>query len=181
MNTTLNIALALFAGCALTLTGCNENSSSTSTGGSSGAAPTSSAWRLASMPDGAVNVRQAKDSAAEGDTVTIRGLIGGRKDALATDTATFVMIDTDVHNPCVADGDDHCPTPWDYCCTPLEDRQANMATVQLVDQSGAPMEFDLSAQGISPLDEVVVVGTVAARPSPQVLTIRATGLHRVPQ
>lgn len=185
MNTTLNIAvalrLALVAACALTLAGCNESSSSTSSGGSSGAAPTSSAWRLASMPDGAVNVRQAKDTASEGDTVAIRGFIGGRKDALATDTATFVMIDTEVHNPCVEGGEDHCPTPWDYCCTPLEDRQANMATVQLVDETGAPMEFDLSAQGISPLDEVVVVGTVAARPSPQVLTIRATGLHRVGQ
>ena len=181
MNTTASIALALIAGCALALAGCNENSSTTSTGGSSGAAPTSSAWRLASMPEGTVNVRQAKDTASEGDTVAIRGIIGGRKDALATDTATFVMIDEAVHNPCVADEDDHCPTPWDYCCTPVEDRQANMATVQLVDENGAPMEFDLSAQGISPLDEVVVVGTVAARPSPQILTIRATGLHRVGQ
>lgn len=181
MNAPLNIALALAAGCTLTLAGCNDNAPTTSTGGSSSAATTSGAWRLASMPEGAVNVRQAKDTASEGDTVAIRGIIGGRKDALATETATFVMIDGDVHNPCVADGDDHCPTPWDYCCTPLEDRQANMATVQLVDESGAPMEFDLTAQGINPLDEVVVVGAVAARPSPQILTVRATGLHRVGQ
>lgn len=179
MNTTATIALTLIAGCALT--GCNESSSTTSTGGSSSAAPTSSTWRLTAMPEGAVTVRQAKDSASEGDTLAIRGIIGGRMDALATETATFVMIDDAVHNPCVADEDDHCPTPWDYCCTPLEDRQANMATVQLVDENGAPMEFDLTAQGISPLDQVVVVGTVAARPDPRILTIRATGLHRVGQ
>ena len=179
MNIAMHISLALFAGCALSLAGCGESSSSTSTGGSSSAAPTSMDWKLASMPADAVSVSQAKGTASEGDTVAIRGIIGGRKDAMSAETAAFVVIDTGVQNPCVADGDDHCPTPWDYCCTPTEDVQANTATVQLVDADGVPMEFDLSAQGISPLDEVVVVGTVAARPSEQILTIRATGLHRV--
>lgn len=179
MNSTLNIALALVAGCTLTLAGCNEQSGTSSTGGSSSsAAPTSAAWRLTSMPADAQGVKQAKDTVSEGDAITVRGIIGGRKDALSKDSAMFVMVDPGLHNECVSE-DDHCTTPWDYCCAMPEDVQANMATVQLVDADGNPLEFDLVGQGIAPLDEVVVVGTVAARPTPQVLTIRATGLHRV--
>ncbi|MEO1279151.1 MAG: hypothetical protein AAFV77_09360 [Planctomycetota bacterium] len=175
MNTT-KIALPLLAACGLALTGCSE---STETGSSStGTAPTSMEWKLASMPEGAVNVTDAKASATEGDTVTVRGIIGGRVDALSAETATFVMVDVALENPCISD-DDHCSTPWDYCCSPSEDIQASSATVLLVDAEGKAMAFDLATQGVSPLDEVVVVGTVAARPSEHVLTIRATGLHRV--
>ncbi|MFI4917175.1 MAG: hypothetical protein ACIAS6_11805, partial [Phycisphaerales bacterium JB060] len=147
----------------------------------SAAAPATDAqWRLASMPADAQGVKSIKDTAAEGDTVTVRGIIGGRKDALSKDSAFFVMVDPALENICISE-DDHCATPWDYCCAMPEDIQANSATVQLVDADGNPLEFDLSARGVSPLDEVVVVGTVAARPTPEVLTIRASGLHRVGQ
>jgi len=178
MNTT-QFAVTLLAACGLTIAGCNEKTESTS-GGSSSAAPSSMEWRLASIPEGAVGVQQAKTTVSEGDAVTVRGIIGGRMDALSTDSATFVMVDSKLENACVSE-DDHCSTPWDYCCAMPEDIQANSATVQLVDGAGKPMEFDLSTQGISPLDEVVVVGTVAARPTEQVLTIRASGLYRVGQ
>lgn len=141
-------------------------------------APAAASWRLASMPEGPVGVRHAKENAAEGDTVAVRGIIGGRKDAIGAESAVFIMMDPNLENVCVSE-DDHCATPWDYCCARPEDIQANSATVQLVGEDGQPLAINLTAQGISPLDEVVVVGTVAARPSPQVLTIRATGLHRV--
>jgi hypothetical protein len=179
MNITRTIATASIVGLALGLVACKEESTGT-TGGtpSSSTAPVSAEWQLASMPADAQGVKAVKDAAQEGDTVTVRGIIGGRKDALSTDSAFFVMVDPGLENICTSD-DDHCATPWDYCCAKPEDIQTNSATVQLVDADGNPLEFDLSGQGISPLDEVVVVGTVAARPSPQVLTIRATGLHRV--
>lgn len=183
MNITRTIAIASIAGIALGLVACKEEAAPTTTGGTSTstAAPATTAqWRLASMPADAQGVKAIKDDAAEGDTVAVRGIIGGRKDALSKDSAFFVMVDPALHNECVSE-DDHCATPWDYCCATPEDIQAHSATVQLVDADGNPLEFDLSSQGVSPLDEVVVVGTVAARPSPQVLTIRATGLHRVGQ
>ncbi|MEQ9096087.1 MAG: hypothetical protein RIE32_07475 [Phycisphaerales bacterium] len=181
MKFTRTIAAASIAGLALGLVACKEESTSSTDGAStSSAAPVSAEWRLASMPADAQGVKSIKDTAAEGDTVTVRGIIGGRKDALSKDSAFFVMVDPALENVCVSE-DDHCDTPWDYCCAMPEDIQANSATVQLVDAEGNPLEFDLSGQGISPLDEVVVVGTVAARPTPQVLTIRATGLHRVAQ
>ncbi len=181
MNITRTIAIASIVGLALGLVACKEEATSTpSSTPSSSTTPVSADWKLASMPADAQGVKTIKDTAAEGDTVTVRGIIGGRKDALNTESAFFVMVDPGLHNECVGE-DDHCATPWDYCCAAPEDIQANSATVQLVDAEGNPLEFDLSGQGISPLDEVVVVGTVAARPSPQVLTIRATGLHRVTQ
>lgn len=178
MNITRTIALASVVGLTLGLVGCNEEAAPTTGDSTSSAAPTTANWQLASMPADPQGVKAIKDTAAEGDTVTVRGIIGGRKDALSTDSAFFVMVDPDLENICTSE-DDHCATPWDYCCAMPDDIQANSATVQLVDADGNPLEFDLSGQGVSPLDEVVVVGTVAARPTPQVLTIRATGLHRV--
>lgn len=179
MNITRTIATASIVGLALGLVACKEEAAPT-TDTTSSAAPAAATWQLASMPADAQGVKSVKDAAAEGDTVTVRGIIGGRKDALSKDSAFFVMVDPALENACTSE-DDHCPTPWDYCCAMPEDIQANSATVQLVDADGNPLEFDLSGQGVSPLDEVVVVGTVAARPTPQVLTIRATGLHRVGQ
>ncbi|UYV12148.1 MAG: hypothetical protein NCW75_12700 [Phycisphaera sp.] len=180
MSLIRTIATASIAGLAFGVVACQEEAAPTTGDSTSSAAPTTANWQLASMPADAQGVKAIKDTAAEGDTVTVRGIIGGRKDALSTDSAFFVMVDPGLENICTSE-DDHCATPWDYCCAMPEDVQANSATVQLVDADGNPLEFDLSAQGVSPLDEVVVVGTVAARPTPQVLTIRATGLHRVGQ
>jgi len=178
MNITRTIAIASITGLALGLVACNEEAAPTTSGPSGSSSSITANWQLASMPADAQGVKAIKDTAAEGDIVTVRGIIGGRKDALGEDSAFFVMVDPGLENICISD-DDHCATPWDYCCAVPEDVQANSATVQLVDEDGNPLEFDLSAQGVSPLDEVVVVGTVAARPTPQVLTIHATGLHRV--
>jgi len=176
------VGLALVG--AVGLVGCDggsEGGSATSAGSgavSSGGSTESPAWMLASAPADAVGVASAKGSAREGETVAVRGIIGGRKDALSTAGALFVMMDTGLDNPCVTAEDDHCPTPWDYCCTPPDQIMANSATVLLVDDAGKTLPLDLRTFGIEPLDEVVVVGTVAARPSADVLTIMATGIHR---
>ncbi|MCA9312472.1 MAG: hypothetical protein KDA21_14760, partial [Phycisphaerales bacterium] len=70
-------------------------------------------------------------------------------------------------------------TPWDYCCEPSDSLVANSATIQLVGENGQTLEVDPVAAGLNPLDEVVVVGTVGPRPSPTVLTVKATGVHRI--
>lgn len=153
------------------LVGCGESSSTETTSGSR-SVEASPAWLLASMPADAVGVSQARSSVAEGDAVTIRGIIGGRKDALSDGSGVFVIMDESIENPCLGK-DDNCPTPWDYCCTPRDVIASSNATVQLVDESGAMVKRDLRELGIDELDRVVVVGTVAARPSPEVLNIRA--------
>ncbi len=167
----LALAIFLFVGCG----GGDDNAASNNAGASSA----NTDWMLASMPDDAQPVAELKKTAKEGDTVAIRGRIGGRMDPMSKDSAVFVIMDPAI--PSCADMaiPDHCPTPWDYCCEKPDSKIANSATIQLVDESGSPREIDLQSFGLKPLDEVVVVGTVGPRPSEQVLTISATGLHRV--
>ena len=176
------------AGAALALTACgpstpannNANNSSTQTSSQASNQPEASpAWILASMPEDARPVGEVKASAIEGDTVAIRGRIGGRLEPIAADSAVFTIVDPAVVS-CAEMGEDHCPTPWDYCCEPRESLNANNATIQLVDGAGRVMaDTNPIAAGLDPLDEVVVVGTVAPRESPTVLTIRATGVYIV--
>lgn len=154
------------------LSGCAEKSESASTP----AKP--AAWVLASMPEGARPVAAVKPSAKEGDTIVVRGRIGGRKDPMSADSPVFVIMDPEVPS-CADMGEDHCATPWDYCCETPESLAANNATVQIVGADGAPVSGGLAAHGFKPLDEVIVVGTVGPRPSESVLTIRATGVHLV--
>lgn len=142
----------------------------------SAAAP--AAWLLTSAPADARTVAEIKPTAAEGDLVVLRARIGGRMDPITPGAGVFVVMDPAVPS-CDQIPGDNCHSPWDYCCEPRESINANSATVQLVDTEGNPIEADLTAAGFEPLDEVIITGTVAARPTPQVLTIRATGLHRV--
>jgi len=135
-------------------------------------------WLLASMPEGARPVAEVKSSAKEGDTVVVRGRIGGRVEPLTKGSPVFVIMDPSIPT-CDELEDDHCATPWDYCCEPAESIAANNATVQMVTAQGAPLTADLVAGGLKPQDEVVVIGVVGPRPSEAVLTIRATAVHRV--
>jgi hypothetical protein len=130
-------------------------------------------------PANAVAVGHAKQTATEGEIVVVHGILGGRKDPISKDTAMFVLVDPEVDNPCTI-GDEHCPTPWDYCCTPKEQLTEGMATVLLVGENGAPLSIDLQQYGLKPLDRITVTGTVGPRPAPQVLTIQASSLYKVP-
>lgn len=177
---THRLTLALLA--ALALAGCNkqEEAGTTTTGdqSSSQAQPAAQTnWLLTSTPEGAVGVQQAKTEAAEGEQIVLRGRIGGRRDAITEGAPVFVMMDTSIPS-CADNPEDDCATPWDYCCEPKEVKEANIATVQLVDSTGVALDADLEAAGVKPLDEVVVVGTVAPA-AEGVLVVKATGLHRV--
>jgi hypothetical protein len=158
------------------LAGCGGNS----TPAESASAETSSIttpWLLADPPAGAVPVVQARATAREGDQVVVRGRIGGRSDPMSHDVAVFIMMDPVL--PSCRDRGDACQKPWDYCCETPETITANSATVQLVDDANAPIAIDLTGHGFEPLDEIVVVGTVAPRPTEAVLIIHARKIHRV--
>ena len=184
MNVRTLAALPLIAALGL-LGSCGESggdgSASTtpvSTSASGTTAPgDSSEWLLDAAPENVVDIAATKILAAEGDEITLRGIIGGRMDAMNDEAAFFVMMDAGLTNPCLAD-DDHCPTPWDYCCMPLDTINANNATVRLVGAGGGMREINLRDHGFRELDEVIVVGTVGPRPTEQVLTISATKIYR---
>ncbi|MCL4742017.1 MAG: hypothetical protein KJZ54_07420 [Phycisphaerales bacterium] len=166
-------ALTLVALIAGSLAGCGEPAPTSTSTKAPGTPP---AWLLATEPAGALSVADAKADATEGETIVVRGRIGGRKAPISADSPVFVIVDLSLPH-CGEDPDDKCPTPWDYCCEPKSDLAARSATVQIVDAEGntAPPIGD----ALKPLDEVLVVGTVGARPNENVLTIRATGIYRV--
>ncbi|MEM7754948.1 MAG: hypothetical protein AAF297_04860 [Planctomycetota bacterium] len=164
MNTTRNLAVLVgTAALALTLAACEQSTTEA-------AAAESPAWMLAVAPEGVQPVASAKSTAAEGDTITLRGFIGGTMEPLSPDSPVFRIVDPSLVNVCTAE-DDHCKTPWDYCCAMPEEISANSATVQIVGAS--------TPGPLSPLDEIIVTGTVGPRPTDQVLTVQATGIYRV--
>ncbi|MHC4710357.1 MAG: hypothetical protein ACYTA3_08015 [Planctomycetota bacterium] len=144
------------------LVGCG-GSSTPDDHASARTSPVATSWLLADMPAGAVPVLQAKQTAREGDQVVVRGRIGGRSDPLSHDVAVFVMMDPVL--PSCRDRGGPCKKPWDYCCETPETITAHSATVQLVDDDRSPIAIDLGGHGFEPLDEVVVVGTVAPVPT----------------
>jgi hypothetical protein len=156
------------------VTGCTKEAAPTQTAN----APAAPTFMLASSPADPVGVEDVKRSAKEGDTIVMRGRIGGHRDPMSADAAVFIIADLSMPHCGEIEGDT-CPRPWDYCCEPRESLMAKTATIQVVDALGAPYPVDLREMGLAPLDEVIVVGTVGARPTPDVLIIRATGIHRV--
>jgi len=173
MNNVRTIASICLIGL-VSLAGCSESVDEAAT--SQSTSNEHPAWLLAANPGSATSVTDIKATASEGDSVVVRGIIGGRVDALSKDAGVFVMMDEGVENICVSE-DDHCATPWDYCCADSAVLSASNATVQLVDEHGVTIAMDLREFGIEELDHVVVVGTVGAKPSENVLTIRATQIY----
>jgi len=167
--------------CASLLMACGQSAEqSTGSSTTSGASATgeSPSWILASAPREAMDVGVAKAEVEEGQQVTVRGRIGGRVDPMSSERAQFVIMDPAIPS-CADMGDaDHCPTPWDYCCESPASMQANSATVVIVDEEDNARKIDLHTLGFEPLDEVVVVGTVDSRPTPEVLVIRAREIYK---
>jgi hypothetical protein len=74
-----------------------------------------------------------------------------------------------------------CPTPWDSCCAPRDQILANVATVQVADQGGKPLKANLKGvNGLSPMVEVVVKGTVSVKDKNSLL-VNAQHIYVKPQ
>ncbi|XAL99664.1 hypothetical protein OT109_19055 [Phycisphaeraceae bacterium D3-23] len=169
----LTLSLVLAAGCGKTDAGKTGPGSDT---GDTASLP--DGLFLASAPEGAQTIASLKENASEGDEVVVHVVVGGRMDPLVAGRASAAIIDAGLDNPCTGE-DDHCQTPWDYCCTPPEDITANLATLQVVDAEGRVLAADLSDM-FQPMAVLTVRGVVGARPDPQVLTINATGIYIAP-
>ena len=161
-------ALALF----LMLTACGGEES-VQQGGLTAQLP--DAVFLTEAPEGIQTIKDLKASAQEGDEVVVRVIVGGTEDTIVKGRASAAIIDASIENPCLGD-DDHCPTPWDYCCTPQENRTANLATLQVTDETGNVLKAELAPR-IKPLTTLVIKGIVGPRPDEQVLTINAQGIY----
>ena len=130
---------------------------------------------LSEAPEGIQTIKALKANAKEGDEVVVRVVVGGTEHPVVEGRASAAIIDASVDNPCTGE-DDHCPIPWDYCCTPQENRTANLATLRVTDDAGQVLKVNLSPR-IKPLTTLVIKGTVGPRPDDQVLTIDAQGIY----
>ena len=158
----------------LLVVGCADNTNTPGSDETSSVALPESLF-LAKAPEGAQPITALKASAKEGDEVVVRVIVGGTNDPIVQGRASAAIIDAALANACVGE-DDHCKTPWDYCCTAQEDITANLATLQVIDDAGKVIATDFASR-IKPLTTLIVRGVVGPRPDPQVLTINATGIH----
>jgi len=161
--------------------GC-EKKPSPSAGPSAPEGGDTPSFMLASAPVGAISVGVAKRDAAEGEAIVVRGRIGGSRRPFIEGQGAFTLVDAALLRCGEAGVEDGCTTPWDYCCEPRENLVAHTLTVQVVDAAGQVVATGLDGTGgLTPGAEVVVVGTVAPRPSAEVLIVRATGVAVVPE
>lgn len=171
LSALLCAALVFAAGCG----GGDSADNGGDTPGDGAAAALPDGLILTSAPEGAQSIIALKESASEGDEVVVHVIVGGKMDTHVDGRASAAIIDAALDNPCTGE-DDHCQTPWDYCCTPQEVITANLATLQIVDADGRVLATDLS-KTLPEMTVLTVRGVVGPRPDPQVLTINATGIY----
>jgi hypothetical protein len=133
-------------------------------------------FMLESEPNGVRNVIDAKKEAKAGDRVSIRGRVGGTARPFVNGRAVFTIVG---HGPlaCSDIEGDHCSTPWDFSCTPREELRAHSATIQIVDDAGAPIRTDIKGRrGIHELSDLTIVGNVVSADN-GALIVKAKGIY----
>lgn len=134
---------------------------------------------LPEAPPGARDIADAKPGAKPGDTLTLRGRIGGSKEPFVEGRAVFTLVDTRL-KACGEGKEECCKTPWDFCCETREEITRNLATIQVVGDDGKPLKRGLNGvNGLKPLATVTIVGAVTDAGN-DVLVVRASGMHVKP-
>ncbi|CAA6678503.1 MULTISPECIES: hypothetical protein [unclassified Lentimonas] len=177
-SSTLTAALALGA-IALFATACGpKDQPSASQAPSDNSAP-SIQLLLTEAPANALSVANARAQAKPGESIQVRGQIGGTRAPFVDGYAGFVLADPELEF-CNEMGDDHCTTPWDACCEDKDKLKAMRVSVQFVDASGNPIQQDLKATiGLKEQDTVAVTGTVTESSTPDNVIIHATALYKL--
>jgi hypothetical protein len=177
------LILAITAAAFLGLSACDRGGGGQPTAGTpaGNAAIVPAALFLAAEPQGVKTVAEVKTAAKQGDKIVLRGKIGGGEEPFIAARAVFTIVDPGVKS-CKDMGEDHCATPWDYCCETPESLVANSATIQVVGTDGRPLKAGLKGlRGLSPLAEVYVVGTVSQRDDAGTFVVNADGIWIRPQ
>ncbi len=113
-----------------------------------------SLWSDVPLPN-PVEVRQARESAEDGESVVLRGTLQD-----FGELSTFLLVD-DALDDCTEMGEkDHCATPWDYCCADPDELMRLTVNVEVL-EDGIPGDWSFKGQrGLDRLTEVVVAGTL---------------------
>jgi hypothetical protein len=142
------------------------------------AAELPSSLLVSKAPAGAVGVVKARDKAKPGESIVVRGKIGGRETVLVPKAAIAILADEKALMPCNAKAGDSCSKPWDYCCESPEKLKASTATIQVKDAKGKVVRAPLRGLGeLKELSTLVVAGTVDASSNKDLLVINVTAIH----
>ncbi len=134
-----------------------------------------SKFLLATEPDNAREIIEARASAEKDKPIVVVGRIGGSVMPWIKDRAAFSIVDRSISS-CLKTGDS-CKTPWDYCCE-TDRLPTGMVLVKFLDESDKLIPTDARALlGVKELDTVVVEGA-AKRDDAGNLTIVASGLYK---
>ncbi len=161
---------AAFVGLGLCVLSLGCTPSETVSDGSGSASDSGGIRYLATTePENAIPVGTARENVVDGQEVSLVGVIGGSSEPFVDGLAAFTIVDPKVPYCAPEEG---CPTPWDYCCT-QDQVKDNVATVKLVDPSGAPVAKSArELLGVKELATVVVSG-IAKRDDEGNLSIAA--------
>jgi hypothetical protein len=164
------LSLALLALAALVAPGCGKDAPTPGPGTpSSDAAP--SPYLLAADPGGGVDVAAAVTGGPTADEVVVVGRV---KDVVPG-FAAFTLADVSLQFCGQGDvTDDHCPTPWDYCCV-TDQFPGKLLPVEV--RAGADVAALERIPELRPLDLVAVRGRLVKEKDAD-LTLRATGWFR---
>nr|WP_146389686.1 hypothetical protein [Allorhodopirellula solitaria] len=136
------------------VSGCQQGADVASNEGGDSPSPRS-AYAVDVEPADAVPVGEARENSEDGQDITLVGLVGGSSEPFVEGLAAFTIVDPKVPYCAAEEG---CPTPWDYCCQ-TDDVKTNIATVKIVDASGAPVAQDArDILDVKELSTVVVKG-----------------------
>lgn len=155
--------------------GCGKDKDTAGSDGDGAMVPLPADLFVATAPEGVQTVSALKQSSKEGDEVVVRVVVGGGDDPVSKGRAVATVMDAGLANKCTSD-EDNCKTPWDYCCTPNEDKVTHGATLRVVDADGRALAADLSER-IKPLSTLTVRGVVGPRANDDVLMINATAIY----
>jgi hypothetical protein len=177
MRHLLLIPALLLAACG----GGKPEAASPAPGSSATTAPTSHPLAhllVTTRPAGAQAITAIKASAKPGDTVVVRGRVGGRVDPFIAGKAALILADDEAIAACDKNPDDHCTTPWDYCCEGKEAIAKATCLVTATGADGAVLPHGLAGLGgLAAGNHIEVTATVGADSTADNLVLVATGIH----
>jgi hypothetical protein len=152
------------------LGGCGDDPPADTGGG--GKASATRSFLTEEDPADAVSVFDAKEKEA-GTEVAVYG----RVREVTHGFAAFTMIDEEIEYCGQADPeDDHCPTPWDYCCIAKDTQVAASLPVEFRDAKGEPVEAE--QPDLKRLDLVAIRGRLEKTDSGGLVLVTTTGWYR---
>lgn len=171
-------------GVVVALAGCGGGETAPDGAGSAGKTPATtqqtnglpaSVW-LKAKPAGVQTLTKAKASAEAGERVAFEAQVGGRAKVYVPGRAIVLVADPALRD-CGETEDDHCPTPWDYCCEDPAALKAGTAAIQFVDESGSPLHVSLEGMDeFKELNTMYVTGVVHDRDDEGTFTVNVDGV-----